>query len=171
MQIITIVAVLFFILFIGITLAFGTIMVDWTFDEIVPELTGLGMVGSANMTSIAGSTITPINTVVQSFTWLAGVVYVMALIGCLGISFAYRFTGNKWLMGFFILCMLLVVISSIFISNIYEDFYNDGTDLGARLHELPMLSYLILYSPLVMCIIGFVSGIIMFTGEGINEVI
>jgi len=34
-----------------------------------------------------------------------------------------------------------------------------------------MLSWLILYSPLVMSVIGFICGIIMFTGEGIDEVL
>ena len=170
-SIIWIILILFFVMFLGVILAFGSVIVKWTFDEAMPTLTSIGMVGSTNMSSIGSTVLTPVNNVVQSFTWLAGVVYAMALIGCLGMAFAFRFTGSKWLMGFFICCMLLLVVSSIFISNIYEEFYSDGSDIGTALHNLPMLSYLLLYSPLVMCIIGFVCGIIMFTGEGNDEVI
>jgi hypothetical protein len=157
--------VLFIILFLGIGLIFGAIVVDWVFDEAVPEVSNLGMVGNANLTEYASYSIAPANTFVQSFTWLAGVVYVLALAGCLGLAFAFRFTGNKWLMGLFIMIMLLVIITSIFISNIYEDFWNDNGDVGSRLQSQVLLSYLILYSPAIFTVIGFICGIIMFTGE------
>ena len=163
--------VLFVILFLGLFLAFGSLVIDWTFDEAVPILKDLGMMGSSNMTEIAGYTITPVDNVVQAFTWLAGVVYVMALVGCMGLAFAFRFTGSKWLMGFFVAGMLLLVMASIFISNTYEEFFTGTDDVATRLQEQTMLSWLILYSPLVTCIIGFISGIIMFTGEGVNDVL
>jgi len=170
-SIIWIIGILFTVLFLGILIVFGGMVIDWTFDEVVPELSTLGQVGNANLTNIASMTVTPANTFVQSFTWLGGIIYALALLGCLGLAFAFRFTGNKWLAGFFIACMLLLIIACIFISNIYEEFYNDGSDVGDRLHEQVLLSWLILYSPIVMCIIGFISAVIMFTGEGGDEVV
>ena len=166
MSVIWIVVILFAILLIGVLLAFGNVVVNWTFDEAVPTLSGIGMVGNTNTTQIAGYTLTPLNSFVQSFNWLIGIVFVLALAGCMGLAFAFRFTGNKWLAGFFILCVLLLIITSIFISNIYEEFYNTPGDVGDRLHEAGLISYLILYSPAIMAIIAFVCGIIMFTGEG-----
>lgn len=166
MSIIWIVSILFVILLIGLLLAFGSMTINWVFDEAVPELSNLGMVGSANLTEVAGYTLAPVNNVVQSFTWLTGVIYILGLVGCLGLAFAFRFTGSKWLMGFFFACMFLLIVTSIFISNIYEEFYSDGGDVGSMLHEQVLMSWLILYSPMVMCIVGFISGIIMFTGEG-----
>jgi len=68
-------------------------------------------------------------------------------------------------MGFFISLMFILIISSIYISNIYEEFYNENTDVGTRLQEHVLLSWLILYSPMIMCVLGFIGGIIMFTGE------
>ena len=171
MLIIYMVGILFLVLIIGLGLVFGTMIIDWTFDEAVPELTNLGQMGSANLTEIGGYTLTPVNNIVQSFIWLGGVFYVFALIGCLGFAFAFRFTGNKWLMGFFIACMFILLIASIFISNIYEEFYNTTGDVGTRLHEQVLLSYLILYSPIIICIIGFFCGVIMFTGEGGEQTI
>lgn len=159
------IAILFILLIVGLALVFGSAVVNWVWDEAVPELTNLGMVGDANMTSIAGSTITPANSFVQSFTWLTGVVYAMALIACLGLAFAFRFTGNKWLAGFFIVCMIMLVMACVFISNIYEDFYNDTDEFGTRLKEHVLLSFLILESPLIFTIVGFIGGVIMFTGD------
>ncbi len=159
-------AIFFVVLILGSIMALGTVLITWTADEIVPEVSNLGMVGSSNLSEYAGYTVTPVDSFVQTFSFLAGIIYVMGLVGCIGLAFAFRFTGSKWLMGFFILGMLLVVIGSIFISNIYEDFYTGTNEVATRLQEMPMLSYLLLYSPLVMCIIGFVCGVIMFTGEG-----
>lgn len=164
-NIIYLIAVLFLVLLVGFGMAFGGVVVDWVFDEAVPEISGIGQVGSANVTEISAYTLTPLNSVVQSFTWLAGVFYLLALIGCFGLAVAFRMTGGKWLMGFFIACMFLLIVASMFLSNIYEEFYNDGSEIGIRLHEYGLLSWFILYSPLVMGVIGFVSGIIMFTGD------
>ena len=74
-------------------------------------------------------------------------------------------TGNKWLAGFFIACMFLLIITAIFVSNIYEDFYTGTDDVATRLQEHTMLSFLILQSPMIMAVIGFICGIIMFTGN------
>jgi len=163
--------VLFLLLFIGIGLAFGIMITDWVFDEIMPEITTIGNVGSSNISEYTGYAMTPVNNFVQSFTWLGGVLYVLGLAGCLGLAFAFRFTGNKWLLALFICGMLLLIIACIFISNIYEEFYNGTDEVGTRLKENALLSYMILYSPLVMCTIGFICGIIMFTGEGGEEII
>ena len=166
MNVIWIIVILFVVLLAAVLLAFGNLVVNWTFDEAVPSLSNLGMLGSTNATQIADVTLTPLNSFVQSGNWLIGVFLVLAMMGCMGLAFAFRFTGNKWLAGFFIMCVLLLVISSIFISNIYEEFYNSAGEVGERLHEQALASYLILYSPAIMCIIAFVCGIIMFTGEG-----
>lgn len=164
-NILFVVVVLFVILFAGVIIAFGVLTTDWVADVVVPEISTLGMVGSSNLTEYAGYTIAPVNTFVQSFTWLGGVIYALIIVAAIGLSFVFRFTGNKWLMAFFIGCMFMLAIASIFISNIYEDFYNDGGDVGTRLHEQTLLSYLILYSPLIMIVVGFICGVIMFTGE------
>jgi len=156
---------LFLLILFAVAMAFGTIIIDWVFDEAVPELTGLGQVGDANMTSIGKSALDPVNTFVQSLTFLTGVVYILGIIGIFGLATALRITGNKWLAGFFIACMILLVMASIFVSNIYEEFYNENSEIGTRLHEHTLLSFLILNSPLVVCIVGLGGGIIIFTGE------
>lgn len=160
---------LFVLLFIGIAMALGGVVIDWTFDETVPLLTNIGMVGSSNMSSISENVVNPLNSFVQSFTWLSGVFYVMALILILGLPIAFKITGNKWLMAFFVGCMVLFIIGSVLLSNIYEDFYDDSGGVGDRLHEYVLLSFMILQGPMIMTIIGFIGGIIIFTGIGGDE--
>lgn len=165
MSLIYVVGALFLLIIIGAGLAFGGVIIDWVFDTAAPELGNLGMVGSTNTTQISSFTLTPINNLVQSFTWMSALIYVLGLFGCLGLAYAFRFTGNKWLMTFFFLLMFLLIVACIFMSNIYETFYNGGDDIGTRLHEYAGLSYLILYSPTIMAVIGFICGIIMFSGN------
>jgi len=87
--------ILFVVLFIGFMMVVGSSVVNWVFDEAVPELTNLGQVGDVNMTQTADITIVPINTIVQNFTWLTGVLYVIMLIGSIGFALAFRTSPNK----------------------------------------------------------------------------
>ena len=164
-NIIWMVGILFLLLIAGLGLVFGAMIIDWVFDEAVPELSYLDQAGSTNLTDVASYTLKPVNSFVQSFTWMTGVLYVLALVSTIGLAVGFRMTGDKWLISFFVLCMFMLIVASIFISNIYEEFYNDGSEIGQLLHEYILMSWLLLYSPLVMCIIGFVCGIIMFTGD------
>jgi len=171
MSVIYVVGALFLLLLIGAGLVFGGVIIDWVFDTAVPEISGIGMAGSVNVTQISGYTLTPVSNLVSSFSWMSGILYVFGILGCLGLAYAFRFTGNKWLMTFFFLAMFLLIVASIFMSNIYETFYSGGDDIGTRLHEYAALSYLILYSPMIMAVVGFICGIIMFSGGSQEETV
>lgn len=162
--IILIVFVLFLLVMIGVVMLIGSATLNWVFDLTVPELTAIGSVGDANVTEAVDIAIVPVNTFVQNLTWMTGVVYVFGIMGILGLAFAFRATGSKWLMGLFFALVLILIIATIFLSNIYEDIENDGSELSLRLKEHTMLSFLVLYSPAIISIIAFVAGIILFSG-------
>lgn len=164
-HIILFIAIFVVIIVLGMVVAFTSVTINWVADEVVPELSTLGSVGSSNLTEIATYTLNPVDNVVQSFTWLSGIAYMFALIGLIGLSVAFKMTGEKYLLGFFWICLFVLVIAGIFISNIYEDFYNENDEVGTRLKEHALLSFLILYNPLIICVIGLISGVIMFTGD------
>jgi len=169
MNLVIFVGILFVIMFVGFMMVVGSSVINWTADIVTPELTSLGMIESTNLTEIAGYTITPANNVVQNLKWVAGIVYVLLLLSSLGFAMAFRGTSEKWLLGFYVALMLILVLGAIFMSNIYEDFYDDSEDLGDRLKEHTILSFLILYSPMVMSIVGFIGGIILFSGRPEEE--
>ena len=148
----------------SLMLAFGSAIINWTFDEIVPELTNFGQVGDVNMSQAADLTIVPVNNFVQSFTWITGVLYVMMLIGLVGLVVAFRMNPSRWLIGFYFVLVIMLVFTSMFISNIYEDFYTGTDELAIRLQEHVIISNLILYSPAISTVISFLMGIILFSG-------
>jgi len=60
---------------------------------------------------------------------------------------------------------LLVIISAIAVSQFYEEFYLDQDELGLILRTAAPVSFLIIYSPVILTIVAFIAGIILFTGE------
>lgn len=161
---------LFAIMIIGIILAFGGALTQWLFNNIVGPIGGLTSSSDINGTGINSSqiasyTIGPINSIVQSFTWLGGVIYVLLLICAIAFPLAMRIYPHRILIGFFFLCMIILILGSIFLSNIYEGFYNGTDEIAMLLKSQTLLSFMILNSPPIMTIIGFLSGIFMFSGK------
>lgn len=163
--VIGIVILLMFLLVLGaVMVAIGSTTINWVFDIAVPELTGLGMVGDANVTHAMDVTIAPVNTFVQNFTWVSGLIYIFGLIAIFGICYAFKSTGDKWLISLFFACVLILTIGCIFMSNIYQDIH-DGNDTFAEImREHVLLSFLIIYSPGIMTLLAFIAGIILFSG-------
>ena len=164
MGMIVFVVVLFAILFLGFIMVVGSSVLNIVFDEVIPELSGVGTVGDTNFTDVASYTVQPVNTVIQNFTWFTGVLYIMMLIGSVGLAMAFRMNPNKWLIGFYFMLVLLLVIGAMFVSNMYEDFYNGTDDLAIRMQEHTLLSWMILYSPGIFTAIAFLTGIVLFSG-------
>lgn len=164
-----IIGALFLLMLVGVLLAFGTTITKFVFDTAVPELSGLGQMGDVNATHITSVAINPVNSFVQNLGWMTGLLYVFGIIGVLGLAYAFRGTGDKWLIGLFFGLVVILILASLFISNIYEGF-SVGTDMMATgLQDQQLLSFLIIYSPAFMSFISFIAGIILFAGTGDNQ--
>jgi phosphoglycerol transferase MdoB-like AlkP superfamily enzyme len=140
-------------------------------DNLMPEVASIGMVDNANVTEDVNYALKPVNNFIQNFTWITGLIYIFGIIAIFGLAFAFKSSGDKWLMGLFFGLVLILIIACIILSNIYEEFYNGtDTDFTPILQEHVILSYLILYNPAIMSILAFFAGIILFSGpseEGI----
>lgn len=163
--------ILISVMIFGIILAFGSMSLNWIADNVVPEITTLGNVGSLNLSQSSQGVINPLNTFIQSFTWLSGGIYFMMIIFCFVIPFMYRANPSRWLLGFFLIGIFVVILTSIFISNIYEEFYSGTDEVGNLLKEHVLLSFLVIHSPIVFTVVAFISGIIMFSGMQQDEFI
>jgi len=157
--------VMFVVLFIGFMMAVGTAILNWVFDLGIPAVTNLGTHSGVNLTQASDLTFVPLNNLIQQFTWVTGVLYVMMLGGVLGMAMMFRGSPDKWLIGFFLSLILVLVLGSMFMSNIYENFYDGSSELATRLQEQVILSFMILYSPIIFTIISFIAGIILFSGQ------
>jgi len=155
---------LFLLVMIGIVAALGSSTINWVMDETVPVLSDLGMVGNINMTHTIDVAVQPVNIVIQNFTWMSGLIYIFGLVGIFGLAFMFKATGDKWLIGFFVSLVLILMIGCIMMSNIYEDIFRGTDALALILQEHLILSYLILYSPAIMAIVSFIAGIVLFSG-------
>lgn len=166
MSILLVIGGLFLLVMFGIIMVIGSSTLNYVMDESLPLLNDLGMVGDTNVTYITGVTITPVNTLIQNFTWASGLIYIFGLMGIFALAFAFKSTGDKWLIGLFFALVIILLLGCIFMSNIYEDIFRGTDALAAIMQEHLILSYLILYSPAIMSIIAFVAGIILFSGYG-----
>ena len=158
------VGLLLLVLFVGVLMAFGGAVTNWVADNVIPEISSLGVVGNTNLTQVAEITIAPVNTLIQTSTWLTGVFYFILLIFSIIFAVAMRYSGTRWMMGVYFVLALMLIMASVFVSNIYQDFH-DGTDeVAQHLQEQTLLSFMILYSPAIFTFIVFLTGIVMFSG-------
>jgi len=150
---------------IGLFLIIGSSAINYTFDILVPEISGIGVIGSTNMTDVSSYSMTPLNSVVQSLTWLVGVAYLIAILGVFGMAMIFRITAHRWLIPLFFVLAFMLIIMSIFMSNIYQDIsQGNDTTITPIIQEHTLMDFLLINSPLIFAGIIFISGIIMFSG-------
>ena len=81
----------------------------------------------------------------------------------------YGINPHPALLGLYFFLVILLIIFSIFMSNIYQDIYS-GTDvLATELQSQTLMSFMILRSPFILTLIAIIAGIFMFAVQGINQ--
>ncbi len=154
---------LFLILILGFIAAMAIGIIDFTSDTITPIMTDLGVVGETNVSEAAEFTFGTVDNIVQALPWLVGMMYVLALISSVIFVISYGQNPHPVYIGFYFSLVILLIFGSIVMSNMYEDFYlNGGDEIGSRLREQTLLSYMILYSPFILALIALLTGIYLF---------
>jgi len=161
--------ILSFILVLAFVLALGWTIVDIASDEITPIMSDLGVVGESNLSEISGYTFEKLDTVVQSFNWIIAIMFVLSLGGSLVFIFISGYTSHPAFMGFFIVFMIFLIFLCVIMSNVYQDIYSVDDEIGSRLREQSITSFLILNSPMIMSFIAVIGGIIMFGRQSSSE--
>jgi hypothetical protein len=166
------VLLVFLVLALFLALAFGGALFvsisNNIVDEFEPVVNDLGVIsgnGKAgdNLTENAKYLFDPLNTVTTSFNWILGVGYALSLFLVIALAVSFRATGQKYMIPFFLLLVLLMFMLSIMVSNTYEDLYNSNDVIGDGLKDQGLVSWLIINSPLVSVIVMFIAGAIMFS--------
>jgi hypothetical protein len=159
-------AILIFCAFIFI---FGSSILNFMGDTITPIFDDIGMAGDVNVTFISKVALHPVNSIIQSMTWFGTILFIFGILALFGVAFVYRSVSERWLIPLFWVMMLVLVLVCIIFSNMYQDFLAGTDDISSIMNEYSGLNYFILYSPAIMAIIGFIAGVIMFTGSGNEE--
>lgn len=157
--------VLFSILIIGFIAVASIGIIDFGSDTITPIIKDLGIVGETNMSAVSDVTFGVIDTTVNALPWLIAFGYILALIFSIVLVVGYNYNPNPAFIGVYIALILLLILGSIIISNAYQDIYEGTDEISIRLQDQEAMSYLILYSPFILTVIAFVSGIFLFTGN------
>ena len=161
--------ILFVLLIIGFMIAMIMGIIDFGSDTITPIIEGLGVIGPTNMSEVAGYTIGQVDVFIQATPWLMGFGYVCALIFSIIFAISYSISPHPVYIGFYFMLIILLVFGSIIMSNAYENIYLQDNILSERLHEQTLMSYMILYAPIIYVAIAFITGIYLFTRSSIGE--
>jgi len=136
---------------------------------VTPVAEDLGMIDDINASAIGQSTFGTLDTIIGLLPMLVGFAYLMFLIGSIVLVLSYRTTANPLFIGLFFALMVLLILTAILCSNAYQDLYEGTDDIALELQSQTMLSFLILRSPFIFGIVGFICGIFLFSGKQ-NEV-
>lgn len=155
---ITIVVVGFIaVLFVAIT-SYGNSIIN-------PIFTNLGVVGSANLSQAGQATFGVVNTFIGAVPWLVAFAYVAMLIFSVVFVVGYGNNPSPIWIGVYMMFVVFLIFFCIIMSNMYQDIYS-GTDVIAQgLQSQVAMSYMILYSPIIMTIISLIVGVYMFAGR------
>lgn len=163
--------ILFTILIIGFIGAIVIGVLDFSSDTVTPIMEDLGMVGDTNLSEASSYSFGVVDGFVQAMPWLMAFVYIGALIFSIVFVVSYNTNPNPAFIGVYLGLILLLIFGSIIISNAYEDIYNGTDEIATRLQDNSAMSYMILYSPTILTIIAFITGIYLFAGrqsEGVS---
>lgn len=169
------IAILFIFLIIILLLALAFVfslmsgIANNVMDEFTPVAQGLGVVSSNNlpgdnMSENANYIINPTNSIVNASSWFFGVAYIISLISIISMAYYSRENNGRWQIALFFLLVIASLLLSMAFSNAYQDIYDSNDSLGSELRNQTLLSWLILYSPLVTLIVMLFSATILFTG-------
>lgn len=157
--------ILFAIIILGFIFAVVVGVIDFSSDTLTPIMEDIGMVEQANVSQATTATVGVVNGFVQSAPLLLALAYVGALIFSVVFVVAYNSNPNPAFIGLYIGFIILLIFGSIIISNAYEEIYNSTDEIAIRLQDNVAMSYLILYSPFILAVIAFITGIYLFAGR------
>jgi len=165
------VVIFFFILFaivmVGFIASIGTGLLDLLGDEITPIMLDIGVIdGTTNVSEYAEYTFVPLNNVLQSLKWLVGIGYLAALLISVFFAVAYSQNPHPIFIGLYFAMIVMLVFGAMYLSNMYQQIFEGTDDLAVRMQEQSILSYMIIYAPLIMTIIGFITGLFFFIKGG-----
>lgn len=157
--------VLFVMCFVFMFALGGGILSD-TLDQVFTEVRTIGNItDNVNVTEYADIAFAPVESIMSNFSLFAGMIYILGIVLVFTLAFVFRGNVNGLVIALFIVSAILIIVSSIVLSNTYEEFYHDDT-IGPMIQSYTLASWLIIYSPTILTIVIFFAGIILFSGRG-----
>jgi hypothetical protein len=157
--------ILFSILILGFFAVVVVGVLDFSSEIVTPVMEGIGVVGDTNISEASTYTFGVADTFINAVPWLIAFAYVMALIFSIVLVLSYNYNPNPAFIAVYIAFILLLILGSIIISNTYEDIYSGTDEIALKLQDQTAMSYMILYSPMILTAIAFIAGIYLFAAK------
>lgn len=157
------------ILILGFIAAMVWAATDFVSDEVTPIMEDLGVVAGANLSQASENTFGVLDDVIQAFNWVIAMSYVLALVFTLVFILVVGYSPHPAFIAIYFVLMILLIFGCVVMSNMYQDIYTSEDEISSRLQEQTILSYMILYSPIIMVIFAAVGGILMFARRSSAE--
>lgn len=151
---------------LALLVGIGTGVITFMSSTINEATAGLGMVGDSNLTAVQAVTVGTMDNIIQTFKFLSAFLIIIGLLGTLIFAAFIRTSPNGFMIGFWILLVVIMIIGAIFVSNAYEEFYNGTDEVAIELRSMPITSFLIIYMPHIITTLAFVGGFLIFSGIG-----
>jgi hypothetical protein len=126
---------------------------------IVNEVGGTSNADEANITEAITTVTTPISSSMHILSWFGYLIFIGLLIAFLIIAFNIR--THPYLSVFWILIIVALVITSMFMANSYEELKQDSY-LAGQYNANPTNDFIILHLPHIVSAFGLISGLILF---------
>lgn len=144
----------------------GSGIITFSADTINDITTGLGTAGDSNLSYYSEVSIGTLNSSLQMMKWGTGVLLLFSLLGIIIFATSIRLNPSGYLIGFYLLLVIVLVFTAVLMSNAYEDITSGTDELAVELSQMPVSSFLIVHMPLIITIMAFIGGIIIFSGLG-----
>jgi len=156
---------LFTILIVGFIAAISMGVIDFASDTIVPVMTDLGVVGDTNVSEASEYTFGTVDTLVTALPWLIAFAYVAMLIFSIVFIVSWNYNPNPVFIGVYFMFVILLILGSIIMSNMYQDIREGDDIIGASLQSQTAMSFMLLHAPSILTLIVFIVGIYIFVGK------
>jgi len=150
----------------ALVLGLGAGVLTYTSDIFNEATAGLGDIAGTNMTQVQEMTVGTLNETIQMSKWFSTFILIFSFLGLLIFAFVIRSEPRGWLIGIYFVVVIILIIASVFTSNMYEDFHNGTDEIALELQSMVATSFMIIYLPHLIVTIAFIGGIIMFSGGG-----
>ena len=161
-----------FIMFIIVTtviVMIGSGFLTFISGEITSATSNLGVVGDTNLTSSVDMTIGIMNSGIQMLSWASGVIIFFGLLAILLFALYIRMNPSGVVIGLWIFMVIIFVITSIYMSSIYDDFKNGTDEIALEMQGMTLGNILMENLATIITIISFIGGVIIFTGIGQDQ--
>ena len=149
-----------------VVIMIGSGFLTYTSGIITESVSGLGVIGDTNLTSTIDMTIGIANSGIQMLSYISGIILFFGLLSILLFALYIRMNPSGVAIGLWIFIVIMFVITSIYMSSIYDNFKTGTDEIALELQGMTIGNILMEHLATIITIISFIGGIIIFTGIG-----